>query len=48
MYFNPVDDRTDMITLIIFAWLPRSVHTLEDRIKIQANLDKLEKWSGKN
>lgn len=48
MYFNTVDDRTDMITLITFAWLPRSVHTLEDRIKIQDNLDKLEKWSGKN
>lgn len=40
----------DMITLVTFAHtgLPRNVHALEDRTTIQANIDKLEKWCGKN
>lgn len=49
--FNILDDKMDMITLITVAdtGLPRRVCTLEELFKlIQANIDKLEKWSGKN
>lgn len=48
--FSILEDRMDMTTHITIAdsRLPRRVRTLADRIKIQANIDKLEKWSGKN
>lgn len=48
--FNILDDRMDMITLITITdtRLTRRVHTLEDRMKIQANIEKLEKRSGKS
>lgn len=47
---NILDDRMDTIPVITIAdtRLPRRLHTLEDRIKMQANIGKLEKWSGKN
>lgn len=53
IYFNILDDikypRIDMITLITIAdaRLP-SICTQEDRIKIQAYSDKMEKQSGNN